>query len=229
MKRLVPYVEGQTEELFVNRILRNHLGQFGVTVERPILAITRPGPEECRGGFVNWPAVEADLRALFATNPEPEVRFTTLLDLYALPSQVPGYPGPSTGSRSAAAADAVEVAWRNHFGEPRFVPYFQRHEFEALVIADPPALERVFRSHAASLRREIAPTLAAPSAEDVDDGPTTHPSARLAKAVPDYLDRKPSFALFALLESDLGTVRSRCPRFHAWLTHWETSAWQHGP
>jgi len=39
-KRLVVYAEGQTEELFVNRILRNHLALHGVTVERPVLAAT---------------------------------------------------------------------------------------------------------------------------------------------------------------------------------------------
>ena len=98
-KRLLLYVEGQTEELFVNRILRNHLATFGVQVERPVLAITRPGPEERRGGFVNWLAVEWDLRKLFARWRDPEFRFSTLLDVYAAPKEMPGYPGASCGHR----------------------------------------------------------------------------------------------------------------------------------
>ena len=32
------YVEGQEEELFVNRVLRNHLSLFSVNVKKPILA-----------------------------------------------------------------------------------------------------------------------------------------------------------------------------------------------
>ena len=60
-KRLRVYVEGATEEFFVNRILKNHLAQSGVIVERPILAATSI-PSGQRGGFVNWAAVEADLR-----------------------------------------------------------------------------------------------------------------------------------------------------------------------
>jgi Domain of unknown function (DUF4276) len=131
-KELLLYVEGQTEELFVTRILRNHLQTFGVEVQRPILAITRPGPEERRGGFINWTAIESDLRTLFTSKPDPDLRFSTLLDVYAMPSQCAGYPGPSAGHRSEAAVAAIEAAWNTHFAEPRFTCYLQRHEFEAL-------------------------------------------------------------------------------------------------
>jgi hypothetical protein len=220
-KRLLLYVEGQTEELFVNRILRNHLATFGVQVERPVLAITRPGPEERRGGFVNWPAVEWDLRKLFARWRDPEFRFSTLLDVYAAPKEMPGYPGASCGHRSTAEVDAIEAAWTDHFTEPRFVPYLQRHEFEALVIAHPPALDEVAPAHLAGIRAVIHPTASAPSAEDIDDGPTTHPSARLAQAISDYPDRKASYALWALQDAGLDRVRQRCPRFDAWLARWE--------
>lgn len=220
-KRLLLYVEGQTEELFVNRILRHHLAAFGVQVERPVIAITRARPTERRGGFVNWEAVDRDLRTLFATRPESDIRFSSLLDVYGLPSQVPGFPGPSTGSRSTMEVDAIEVALAAHFGEPRFVPYLQRHEFEALVIAHPPAIDAVAPACTASLRTIVHPTASAASAEDINDGPDSHPSARLAQAIPDYLDRKASYALFILLDAGLSQVRSRCPRFNAWLERWE--------
>src|SRR2546428_2337996 len=157
-KRLLLYVEGQTEELFVNRILRNHLATFGIQVERPVLAVTRPGPQERRGGLVNWGAVEADLRTLFGTRPDADLQFTTLLDVYGLPDQVPGYPGPTIGSRSRAEVDAIEAAWASHFGEPRFVPYLQRHEFEALVLAHPPSIDAVAPAHVANLQTIIHPT-----------------------------------------------------------------------
>ncbi len=220
-KRLRVYVEGETEEFFVNRILRNHLAQSGVTVERPILAATSMLPAGQRGGFINWPAVEADLRILFSTDSNPDVRFTTMLDTYAMPVAVPGHPGPSPGSRSAAEVDAVQTAWAAHFGEPRFVPYFQRHEFEALVLAHPPALHAVFPEHATALTALEQSIAAVPNPEDIDDGPTTHPSARLSNAIPTYEPLKASNGLFVLLEAGLAAVRSRCPRFDAWLNHWE--------
>ncbi len=220
-KRLLLYVEGQTEELFVNRILRNHLAAFGVIVERPILAKTGNGPKARRGGFVNWQVVEQDLRELFRSRKEPILHFSTLLDLYGLPPQVPGYPGAVSAVRSTAEVEAMEAEWSRHFGEPRFVPYFQRHEFEALVIASPASLEKVFPNHSASLAAIIGPTLESASAEDVNDGAETHPSARLALAMPEYTHRKASYALFTLLEAGLPAVRDRCPRFDAWLNRWE--------
>jgi hypothetical protein len=32
------YVEGQEEEMFVNRVLHGHLSPFGIVVQKPILA-----------------------------------------------------------------------------------------------------------------------------------------------------------------------------------------------
>ncbi len=87
-KRLLIYCEGQTEEMFVERLLRHHLSLYGVKVERPILAATTFDPEGQRGGFVNWDAIAFDLRQEFAYDADPNLRFTTLLDVYAMPSRV---------------------------------------------------------------------------------------------------------------------------------------------
>jgi len=220
-KRLRVYVEGATEELFVNRILRNHLAQSGVIVERPILAATSLLPSGQRGGFVNWSAVEFDLRTLFTTDPSPDVRFTTMLDIYALPAAVPSYPGPSRGARTSAQVDAIQAAWDAHFGERRFVPYLQRHEFEALMLAHPPALRAVFPQHSPTLTALAHSIAATSNVEDINDGPTTHPSARLNNAIPTYEALKASNGLFVLLEAGLANVRPRCPRFDAWLARWE--------
>ena len=220
-KRLRMYVEGATEELFVNRIIRNHLAQSGVIVERPILAATSLLPSGRRGGFVNWPAVEADLRFLFSADPSPDVRFTTMLDIYAMPAAVPGHPGPSPGARTSAEVDAIQSAWAAHFGEARFIPYLQRHEFEALVLAHPPALRAVFPRHGPALTALEQSIAAIPNMEDVNDGPTTHPSARLNNAIPTYEPLKASNGLFVLMEAGLANVRPRCPRFDAWLARWE--------
>jgi hypothetical protein len=214
-------VEGATEEFFVNRILRNHLAQSGVIVERPIVAATSLLPSGQRGGFVNWRAVEADLRTLFASDPSPDVRFTTMLDIYAMPAAIPGYPGSPSGARTAAEVDAIQSAWVAHFGESRFVPYFQRHEFEALVLAHPPALHAVFPKYASALTALEMSLAAIPNMEDVNDGPITHPSARLNAAIPTYEPLKASNGLFVLQEAGLPNVRPRCPRFDAWLARWE--------
>jgi hypothetical protein len=53
MKKLFIYVEGMTEEIFVERILRHHLTHHGVRVERPLAAKKDFDPEGPRGGFTN--------------------------------------------------------------------------------------------------------------------------------------------------------------------------------
>lgn len=98
-KRLFIYCEGQTEEMFVERLLRNHLAHHGVKVERPELCATTLDPSGQRGGFVNWDAIEFDLKQTFARDTDSNLRFTTLLDVYRMPPKLltlAGFSGPVT-------------------------------------------------------------------------------------------------------------------------------------
>lgn len=203
----------------MNRVLRNHLLAHGVKVEKPILA-AKPGG--LRGGFVSWPTVEADLRIIFAQDADPDLRITTLLDVYALPKEVPGFTLAANSSRSAAEVDAIESAWAAHFGEPRFVPYLQRYEFEALVLACPPALRAIFPTQASALTDLETAIAVYASAEDINGGRDTHPAARLKQAAPSYGPLKASNGLFVIQEAGLDQIRPRCPRFDAWLSRWES-------
>ncbi|MBK8038483.1 MAG: DUF4276 family protein [Verrucomicrobiaceae bacterium] len=222
MKRLVIYCEGQTEEMIVERVLRNHLVNYGIKVERPILAATSFDPYGQRGGFVNWDAIEFDLMQEFASDPDPNLRFTTLLDAYAMPKKVLQLAGFTAPVTTVTDIEAVEQAIEGVFTEPRFKAYLQRHELEALLLADMDALERVFHRHKPGLQQLRSDIAAFANAEDINHGPTTHPAARLAAAVAGYEDLKASNAYFVLAEADLDAARAKCPRFDAWLTHWET-------
>jgi hypothetical protein len=221
-KRLFIYCEGQTEEMIVERLLRNHLALHGVKVERPELCATSLDPDGQRGGFVNWDAIEFDLKQTFAGDSDPDLRFTTLLDVYRMPPKLlalGGFTGPLT---LPADVESLELIIEKVFNEPRFKSYLQRHELEALLLADLDALERVFHRAKAgvqNLRGEIA---GFSNPEDINHGPTSHPAARLANAIPGYEDLKASNAYFVLAEAGLEAVRSKCPRFDAWLKHWET-------
>lgn len=221
MKRLLIYCEGQAEEIVIERLFRPHLEAHGVKVERPILAATSRDADGQRGGFVNWNAIRFDLQQEFASDPDDNLRFTTLLDVYAMPAQVLTLAGFATPVTTTADVEAVEQAIQNQFTEPRFKAYLQRHELEALLLADMDALERVFHrdiSRLQQLRNDLAIFA---SAEDINHGSTTHPSARLSAAVPGYEFLKASNAYFVLAEAGLPAARAKCPRFDAWLRHWE--------
>jgi hypothetical protein len=220
-KRLMIYCEGQTEEFLVSRLIRNHLSHHGVCVERPVSAATTRRPDGGRGGFVNWDAIRFDLTTQFAGDPDPNLRFTTLFDTYAMPKRVlalAGFTGPIT---TPPDIETVEQAIERDLAEPRFKAYLQRHEIEALVLADLDALGRVFHrddAGVAALRAEIA-NFSNP--EDINHGPATHPSARLATKIPSYGALKASHAFWVLAEAGLEKVRARCKRFNKWIEHWE--------
>lgn len=224
MKLLFIYVEGMTEEIFVERILRPHLQHHGVMVERPLLAKKDFEPNGPRGGFTNWPAMEADMRDWFNDHPDTatrEARFTTLLDLYALPKEVPGYSGLRAATTEADVA-AIETAIAAQLAHPRFFPYLQRHEFEALLLAHPAALTVIFPSAGAGIAT-LEAAIVGIEPEDINHGRTTHPAARIMAAIPDYYELKASNAYWIAAEVTLERMRTHCPRFRAWLEQWE--AW----
>jgi hypothetical protein len=228
MKRLFIYVEGMTEEIFVERLLRQHLAMHGVYVERPLLAKKGFGDAAPRGGFTNWPAMEADLRDWFAANPNTDMdamRFTTLLDLYALPPAVPGYPGLRAATTPGHVA-AIEVAIAAQFNDPRFSPYLQRHEFEALLLAHPPALAAIFPGSAPAVV-QLEAAIVGMEPEEINHGAFTHPAERIMNAIPSYYALKASNAFWVAAEVGLDRMRARCPRFNAWLAQWE--AWGMAP
>jgi hypothetical protein len=224
MKRLFIYVEGMTEEIFVERMLRHHLINFGIKVEAPLAAKKDLAPDGPRGGFTNWPAMEADLRDWFNMHPDTPnatARFTTFLDLYAMPAEVPGFLGRAMAITEGDVT-TIELAIAKQFQDQRFFPYLQRHEFEALLLSDPASLARIFPDCASEIAAMQA-AIAGMQPEEINHGRQTHPAARINAAIPNYYKLKASNAYWVASEIGLDTMRKACPRFDAWLTQWE--AW----
>ena len=66
MTRLLMLVEGQSEEIFVKRVLTPHLASYGVHVAHPVVLWTKrlPAGSGFRGGAVGWQQILGDLRRL---------------------------------------------------------------------------------------------------------------------------------------------------------------------
>lgn len=220
-KRLIIVVEGQTERNFVNRVLRPHLQQFGITVSATVVGKAqaadrgRSGPGT-RGGnrYAEW---KRDIRNCLNSNRGPDFRLTTLCDLYGLPDDFPGWAAQPGDQDTAARCERLEQALKNDIEDWRFSPYIQRHEFEALVLAAQACLGDLFDaddqlSGLASLRSEVAGM----APEEINDSPKTAPSKRLLRQIPGY--RKSEDGPDAIELAGLSSVRDQCPRFDAWLT-----------
>jgi hypothetical protein len=184
--RLHVVVEGQTEESFVRHTLAPHLASHAVYAE-PIIVATRrdrtTGRKIGRGGG-DWNKWRKDIRRLFL-DPSPDVRFTTLFDLYGLPNDFPKMGELAKEPDTARRAEFLEHAMADDLSDRRLVPYLQRHELEALVLAGLDRLRSLLDAPTdlaglGALRSGIGST----PPEDIDDGAETAPSKRLLRSIP---------------------------------------------
>lgn len=227
MARLLIHVEGQTEAIFVNRVLGSHLSGYGYSVVAARLmgnALQRSR----RGGVKPWPAVRKGIVNHLREDSRRIV--STMVDYYGLPqSSQRGWPGRAEASGLALSEKAstiedlllAEVCGQmgGSFNPDRFVPYVMMHEFEAMLFSDCAAFARGIGSPdlAASLQA-IRDEFASP--EQIDDSPVTAPSKRIATLVPGY--QKPTQGRQAIQEIGLDAIRAECPHFREWLERLES-------
>jgi hypothetical protein len=215
--RLGISVEGQTEERFVKDVLGPHLMGHGVFADPKIVRTgwTADG-KRANGGGINVQRVTRELRTLLPSYRDGYV--TSLYDLYGFEDREPG-----------ESAEALQKRLAEKLGAPRnLITYVQRHEFEALLFADPAVAADYFQAPALRGLMERALRQAG-TAEDVNDGPNTAPSKRLENWTTLHAPRLMRFwertkvrhgaALSARLT--IPVIRAACPRFNDWLTRLE--------
>jgi len=93
-----------------------------------------------RGGGRRWGKWYCDLKRLTTEQHGGDVRFTTMFDLYGLPKDFPGLCEHASDRDTSRRATRLEETMAAAVDDWRLVPYLQRHEFEALVLAGLPAL-----------------------------------------------------------------------------------------
>jgi hypothetical protein len=222
MARLLVHVEGQTEETFVNELLRQYLTTRGFdSVSARLLGNARQRSE--RGGARSWDAVRKDI----VRHLKQDLRCisTTMVDYYGLPrSGGKAWPGREKAGSLAIAEKAVAVEaavlsdifadMGGEFNSRRFVPFVVMHEFEALLFSDCVAFARgVGRPQIESRLKAIRDQFR--TSEDIDDSPETAPSKRVEAVIAGYT--KPLFRVLAALEIGLDKIREACPHFRCWL------------
>jgi hypothetical protein len=219
--RLYITVEGQAERKFADDVLRPHLAAFSVDVKTRVVLTNRKLGK--RGGILDFEKIHGDLHRLMREDQKPEARFTTMVDLYALPPEFPGWAEARQKGEPKERVAALEEAFRANLGDSRFLPYIQLHEFEALLYCDLSQLqqriadsERAFAALAKEVRG-IEP-------EEIDEGATTAPSKRIINHVPIYDRLKVRVGAPAATAIGLPGLRAKCPHFNEWVTRLERLA-----
>lgn len=226
MARLLIHVEGETEETFVNEILRPHLYRRGYTgVSARLLGNSRL--RERRGGIRAWSAVRGDI--VRHLREDTNCLATTMVDYYALPQTgARSWPGrEAAGKRSfAEKAPTIENALAEDicrtlgdgFDQRRLIPFVMMHEFEGLLFSDCEKFANgIGRPELAAMFQTIRDQFSSP--EEINDSPLTAPSKRVEALVQGY--NKPLFGGLAALEIGLDVMRSECPHFNGWLSRIE--------
>jgi hypothetical protein len=217
--RLYVLVEGQTEEIFVKSMLAPHLANRGVFSVVIVVATSREVSGLKHRGGGRWLHWQKDLRRL-TVQQGSGVRFTSMFDLYGLPADFPELDRHGSLVDTKQRAAQLETAMAAAVNDWRFIPYLQRHEFEALVLA---ALDQLTSILDKNAEREavvmLQQSIGRLQPEEVNDGAETAPSKRLLRYVPSY--QKVLHGPLALEAAGLAALREKCPRFDAWITKLE--------
>lgn len=229
MIRLHVIAEGQTEETFVNKVLKLHLAQFNVFADVRCVETSRSRRRIYRGGLLDYGRAKRDIERWMKEDHGSDVRFTTLFDLYHLPNDFPRFEEAKRQTHPPARVEFLEQAFAEDLPQPRFVPYIQLHEFEALILSDPERMKREFIGREDSIHRLAEMSSRYESPELIDDGETTAPSKRIIAALPDYKWRKPTAGPNVARAIGLETLRGKCPHFSKWLVSLESLAQEDNP
>lgn len=216
MTRLYVLVEGYTEKEFVKQVLEPHLQAYGVWVHTIIVQTSRDADGHKNAGGGKWRHWRRDLEILTAQQTGPAVRFTTLFDLYGLPSDFPELEQHTADPDTSRRAEKLAAAMARAVPDSRLIPYIQRHEFEALVLAGLNVLATLL-DDATDIKgvQALRAILQRQAPEDINDGPLTAPLKRLKQHIPSF--RKTVHGLLTVQGAGLVVLRQACPCFNAWV------------
>ncbi len=221
MIRLCAVVEGQTEEAFANRTIVPHLALQNVFGAIQLVENRRKATERrFKGGIDSFSQIERHLLRWWKQERSSSCWFTTMFDLYALPSDFPGYSEAMRLDDPYERVERLEKAFFERISEQgcrHFVPYIQLHEFEALILSDPQKLGLEFLEHDRAIDTLIRDVEHFSGPELIDQEPDSAPSKRIIKRIPEYEFRKASAGPVVASKIGLPALREKCPHFNQWL------------
>ena len=115
--------------------------------------------------------------------------------------------------------NCLEQAIKDDITNHRFIPYIQKHEFEALVFASNDSIEEfilLLSSSTATTLADFNKVLAEyPNPEDINGRPKFAPSKRLEQIFIGY--DKVLHGNLITEDAGIHNILKKCPRFNAWV------------
>lgn len=204
--------EGHTEVRFITQALAPYLKPLNVFATPEAL---------CRRsyGIVPYDRMRAAIKTDLGRSRSHQF-VTTMIDLY----QIGKYPGAQKvpGESVMDRVNRIESQMAEGLPNPRFIPYVQVHEFEALVFVGLDRLVNQFPDGEADGAAErLMAEIGSISPEEIDDGEQTAPSKRLIREVPAYHSLKSVAGPLITAEIGVPNLRDACPHFNEWVSKLE--------
>jgi hypothetical protein len=223
MARLYFFAEGQTEQTFADTTLKPHFANHAVYMQNPVLiAHCRKKGRIHRGGGRKYVPMRNDIIRFLKQDGNIDVFFTTMIDLYALPSDFPGLENAETLRQDPRArVESLEASWLDDIKDERFIPFITLHEYEGLLFSEISHLEFFYENARARIARlkKIADSFESP--ELIDDGNQTAPSKRIIAEIPEYEGAKRTVGPQLAELIGLTEIRRKCPHFDSWMSRVE--------
>lgn len=216
MKRIIIIGEGPTEQAFCNDVLQPHFNALGIFIENPTI-------KKSNGGIVKWTQLKKQIENHLKSDKSAFV--TLLIDYYGLHEEhhYPAWAKAHEKHNKSERMSLLENAMLSEIEESlrhRFIPNILLHEFEGLLFTEYAVFENNFLpDEFVNIRafKEIFNTH--PNPENINNNPESAPSKRIKNNIPSY--SKTVYGSLLALETGLQKIRSKCPRFNAWLTKLE--------
>jgi Domain of unknown function (DUF4276) len=210
--------EGQTEEQFAKRILSLFLIHSSVTVDARRVRTSKDKIKTYRGGLLDYGKAKKDIIEWMKEDRNPDVYFTTMFDLYALPTDFPRYEESKQISDPYRRVEFLEKAFSEDINDRRFIPYIQLYEFEALVLSNPSKLSIEYFDREKEINKLTELLIKNNDNSELING-NNPPSKQILKLIPEYDKVAIGSTLEAFDEMDI--LRERCKHFGYWLTKLE--------
>lgn len=207
MNRLVFVVEGDCELSFVNQkiipFLYSYLPdgkQFSMNAQK----VTTNRKSNKKGGNVNYEYLKNEIKRISAQD-GPWI--TTFFDFFRLPNNFPCY------STDSSKIDEIEKSLFLEMKYEKFIPYIQKHEFEALMFADCAGFYNIDLGEK-QFKAIFKISEQYPNVEDINGGQSTAPSKRLERI---FNYHKVFHSHLVLDDVNLEAIMARSPRFKSWI------------
>lgn len=213
LRRLYFIVEGYTEREFVNKTLRPYFNYKGIYDVRAVEITTSKGH---KGGLAKYTHLKRDIDNFLKS--ESEIIVTTFIDFFRIPSSMPRYTEMLSEPTIDRKIAKLEQGMAEDIDDRRFVPYIQKHEFEALLFSAKGGFELMYDDH--RITNQLCSVVDEfENPEEINSRPDFAPSKRIINILASCGEKYDKVAEGNLIAEEIGIeiIIQKCPRFKNWV------------